>query len=48
MKVDTAFNGGAAYLITEDKHFNVLSKIEFPKIHVISPKKFLKILASLK
>jgi uncharacterized protein len=45
--VDTAFNGGAAYLITEDKHFNVLSKVEFPKIQVISPKKFLKILAGL-
>ena len=33
--VDCAFNAGANYIVTNDKHFNVLKKIEFPPIKVI-------------
>ena len=33
--VDCAVISGAKYLVSNDKHFNVLSKISFPKIEVI-------------
>ncbi len=39
--VDCAIAAGADYIITEDKHFNVLSSIEFPKIQVISSSDFI-------
>ena len=38
--VDCYVACGAAYLITEDKHFNELKKIPFPKVNVIRPDKF--------
>jgi len=33
--VDCALNAGADYIVTNDKHFNILNKIEFPPIKVI-------------
>jgi len=33
---DCAFAGNVHYLVTNDKHFNVLSSIPFPKINVVS------------
>ena len=33
---DCAFAGNVHYLVTNDKHFNVLASIAFPKINIIS------------
>ena len=33
--VDCALNAGAEYIVTNDKHFNVLKDIDFPPIKVI-------------
>ena len=33
--VDCALNAGADYIVTNDKHFNVLKDIDFPPIKVI-------------
>ena len=38
--VDCAVACNAKYIVTEDKHFNVLQKIEFPKVEVIGVKDF--------
>lgn len=39
--VDCALMGNAEYIVTNDKHFNVLKNIDFPKIDVINAKAFL-------
>jgi len=44
--VDCAFNAGADYIVTNDKHFNVLKKIEFPSIKVIDIDMFKKMIYS--
>ncbi len=41
--VDCAFASNATYLVTEDAHFAVLKKIEFPVIQVVSLKEFKEI-----
>jgi len=33
--VDCALNSGADFIVTNDKHFNVLKNIAFPKVNVI-------------
>ena len=33
--VDCALNAGAAYIVTNDKHFNVLKEIDFPPVKVV-------------
>lgn len=33
--VDCALNGQASFLVTDDKHYNILKKIGFPPIKVI-------------
>ena len=38
--VDCAFACGADYLITNDKHYNVLKEINFPKIPIIKLEDF--------
>ena len=38
--VDCAFACGADYLITNDKHYNVLKEIDFPKIPIIKLEDF--------
>lgn len=40
--VDCALNGRANFLVTDDKHFNILKKIGFPPITIIRTKAFLK------
>jgi len=42
--VDCALNAGADYIVTNDKHFNILNKIEFPLIRVIDIDTFMNIL----
>jgi putative PIN family toxin of toxin-antitoxin system len=42
---DCAFAGNVHYLVTNDKHFNVLSTIPFPSINVITLEKFKELLA---
>ena len=37
---DAAIAGNADYLVTEDKDFNELKSISFPKMQVISLKEF--------
>ena len=34
--VDCAFSGNVNYLVTDDKHYNILKTIVFPKINIIS------------
>jgi uncharacterized protein len=43
--VDCAFAGNAHYMVTDDKHFNILKQIDFPKIPVITAEEFKQILA---
>jgi predicted nucleic acid-binding protein len=37
---DCAFAGNVHYLVTNDRHFNILSSVPFPKINVITLEKF--------
>ncbi len=43
--VDCAIAGNADYIVTDDKHFEELNKIDFPKINTITTEEFLKILS---
>ncbi|NJC28276.1 putative toxin-antitoxin system toxin component, PIN family [Neolewinella antarctica] len=42
--VDCALNGNAQLIVTDDKHFNVLKDMDFPKIEVVKTAKFLDII----
>jgi putative PIN family toxin of toxin-antitoxin system len=42
--VDCALNAGADYIVTNDRHFNILKSIEFPPIKVIDLETFKDIL----
>ncbi|MCB0582963.1 MAG: putative toxin-antitoxin system toxin component, PIN family [Phaeodactylibacter sp.] len=39
---DCAFNGRADFIVTDDRHFRILSEVDFPHIKVISTKQFLE------
>ena len=41
---DCALNSGADYLVTNDRHFNILKKTDFPKINVVKIDAFQNIL----
>ncbi len=43
---DCAIAAGAHYLVTNDRHFDVLKQTPFPKLNVISAEAFLEILTS--
>ncbi|HAI75084.1 MAG TPA: putative toxin-antitoxin system toxin component, PIN family [Microscillaceae bacterium] len=43
--VDLAISIGADYLITNDKHFNILKSIDFPKVSVVSLEEFKEMIA---
>lgn len=43
--VDAGFIGGADYIVTYDKHFDIVSKRLFPHIDIINPDDFLTLLA---
>jgi uncharacterized protein len=45
--VDCAIAGGADYLVTDDKHFDVLKTTPFPKVAVLSPDEFLEIVLTM-
>ena len=45
--VDCAISSNADYIVTEDKHFNVLKGIEFPKVNVINISQFRDLLQSV-
>lgn len=42
--VDCAFAADAAYIVSEDKHFNILASVKFPKIFVLRLREFMEIL----
>ena len=42
--VDCAVSGNADFIVSHDKDFNVLSKIDFPKVRVLKTDEFKKIL----
>ena len=44
--VDCAFASNAHYVVTDDKHFNILRTIDFPRIPVISADEFRDLLVS--
>ena len=43
--VDCALNAGADFIVTNDKHFNVLKSIDFPKIEVVDIEVFKKMIS---
>lgn len=43
--VDCALNGGADYIVTNDKHFNILKEINFPYVKVVDIEAFKQILS---
>jgi predicted nucleic acid-binding protein len=38
--VDCAISANADYIVSNDKHFNILKKIAFPKVNVINIEQF--------
>ena len=44
--VDCAFAANATYIVSDDKHFDILKEIPFPKLLVLKLKKFLELLQS--
>lgn len=42
--VDVAVASNADYIVTHDKHFNILKNIDFPKVNVINIEGFRKLL----
>ena len=42
--VDCAICAGAKFIVTEDKHFQILKKIDFPKVDIISLDEAMKII----
>lgn len=45
--VDCAVAGSADFIVTNDRHFNILKDIEFPTIKVICIEEFLEIIVNL-
>jgi len=39
--IDCAIAGSANYLVTQDRHFQILKQIDFPKVNVISIDEFI-------
>lgn len=46
--VDCAIGCNAKYLVSDDRHFNILDKIPFPKVDVIKAEDFKEIIEKLK
>jgi len=44
--VDCAIVGNADYIVTHDKHFNILKNIDFPKVKIITIDEFYKLLCN--
>jgi len=45
--VDCALNAGADYIVTNDRHFDILKSIDFPPIKVINLEVFRKLVSTL-
>ncbi len=45
---DCAFNGNAQYIVTDDRHFSVLNRINFPQMRVIKTADFVKLISDEK
>jgi putative PIN family toxin of toxin-antitoxin system len=43
--VDTAFNGNADFLVTNDKHFDIVKHIEFPSVEIVDLNTFLQMIS---
>ena len=43
--VDAAIVGAADYIVTNDKHFNILNSIDFPKVKTIGIDDFVELLS---
>ena len=41
---DCAIASNADYIITNDKHFNILKQIKFPKVNILTAEAFLNFL----
>lgn len=46
--VDCALNGRANFLVTDDKHFNVLKHVGFPPVKIIRTASFLSMIQQLR
>ncbi len=44
--VNCAFSSNADFLVSDDRHFRVLAKIDFPKIHSITYQQFRELLTT--
>jgi uncharacterized protein len=44
--VDAAVSGKAIYLVSHDRHFNILSKIQFPHVNVINSEELQSLLTN--
>ena len=44
--IDCAVAGNATFIVTNDKHFNMLKNIDFPKLEVLKIEEFLEILTA--
>ena len=44
--VDSAIAANADYVVTSDHHFDVLKSVDFPKVHVIDPKRLIQLLVT--
>ena len=45
--VDCALNAGSDFIVTNDKHFNILKEIDFPKINVVDIETFKEIILTI-
>ncbi|MGB3586195.1 MAG: putative toxin-antitoxin system toxin component, PIN family [Tunicatimonas sp.] len=45
--VDAFVSGRADYLVTNDRHFNELTQISFPKVNIMKTKQFLALISTL-
>lgn len=45
--VDCAFAGNAHYLVTNDRDYNTLKNIDFPKINLLKIEQFMAVLATI-
>jgi len=43
--INCAFAGNVNFLVSNDKHFNILKNIEFPKIPLLSIAEFLEVIS---
>ncbi len=44
--VDCAIVGNADYIVTHDKHFNILKTIDFPKVNILTITEFYELLSN--